>query len=310
MTTFNHVSSIGQKNAIAGLEDNIKHFLDWSFVNIGGFINIQNNTSGLYGSNFNTLKSVNDPSIPVSRVWEGIRKDWIYESGISFGSSTPISISGIRLNSVFIPGPTGSGAYTYNINYPLGRIVFDNNVSSNSNIQIDYSYRYVQTYKANESLWWKEVQSESYNPANFSTSGNHAITANHRAQLPAILIETIPRTVLTPRELGTTQNVIVQDVLCHIFTENINQRNNIAEILVLQKDKTLGLYDVNKVVKNNVYPLNKNGTINPSGLDYPTLSSNYLQHWCTIKDSSISELNTLSNSLYNGIVRWSIEIFP
>jgi hypothetical protein len=309
MSTFQHVNSIGEKNAVAGLEDNIKSFLDWSFLNIGGFVNVYSNTSGLYGSSFDTLKPVIDPS-QKAKLWEAPRKDWVYESGISFQSGYPIPISGVHLNNTFLPAPSGSGSYTYTINYPLGQISFDNYISANSNVKLEYSYRYVQTYKANDSLWWKEIQAETYNPANFSSKGDYSITANHRVQLPAIMIETIPRTVLIPRELGNTENVIVQDILLHIFTENINHRNTIAETLLLQKDKTLALYDVSKVVKYNAFPLLANGMPNPSGLNYPELSTNYRQHWCTINNSTISELNTFSSSLYNGIVRWSVEIFP
>lgn len=309
MSTFQHVDSIGQKNAIAGLEDNLKSFLDWSFLNIGGFVNVYSNTSGLYGSVFDTLKPVSDPS-QKAKIWEAVRKDWVYESGITFQSTSPISISGIYLNNTFLPAPSGSGNYTYNINYPLGQISFDNYISSNSVVKLEYSYRYVQTYKSNDSLWWKEVQAETYDPSNFKPNGDHSITANHRAQLPAIIIETIPRTVLIPRELGNTDNVIIQDVFLHVFAENINHRNTITETLLLQKDKTLALYDVNKVVKYNVNPVLPNGSPNPSGLNYPDLAMNYRQHWCNINNSDVSELNTVSSSLYNSIVRWSIEIFP
>lgn len=309
MSTFQHVDSIGQKNAIAGLEDNVKSFLDWSFLNIGGFVNVYSNTSGLYGSVFDTLKPVSDPS-QKAKIWEAVRKDWVYESGITFQSTSPISISGIYLNNTFLPAPSGSGNYTYNINYPLGQISFDNYISSNSVVKLEYSYRYVQTYKSNDSLWWKEVQAETYDPSNFKPNGDHSITANHRAQLPAIIIETIPRTVLIPRELGNTDNVIIQDVFLHVFAENINHRNTITETLLLQKDKTLALYDVNKVVKYNVNPVLPNGSPNPSGLNYPDLAMNYRQHWCNINNSDVSELNTVSSSLYNSIVRWSIEIFP
>lgn len=38
MTTFHNVSSIGHKDTISILEDNIKGFLDWSFINIGDLL--------------------------------------------------------------------------------------------------------------------------------------------------------------------------------------------------------------------------------------------------------------------------------
>jgi hypothetical protein len=308
MTTFHNVSSITNKDRISSLEDNIKSFLDWSFLHIGGFVNVNIPTSGINGGNFHILKSTSDPSLG-NKVWQSPRKDWVYETGIVYASGSPIQFSGIYLNNTFLPAPTGSGSYSYNINYPLGQVIFTNPVSANSTIQANYSYRYVQTYKSSDSFWWKEVQKETYNPSNFNKQ-DYSITSVHRVQLPALIIELIPRTVQIPYQLGSVDNIIIQDIFLHIYTENANQRNILIDTLIHQKDKTLYLYDISNVIKNNRYSLNKFGNINPSGYSYPNILNNFSSYWCTIKDSNIAELNTLSSSLYNGIVRWSMEIFP
>lgn len=308
MTTFQNVSSITNKNRISILEDNIKSFLDWSFLHIGGFVNVNIPSSGIAGGSFHSLKYVDDPSLK-NKVWQAPRKDWVYETGIVYESGSPVNISGIYLNNTFLPAPTGSGNYTYNINYPLGQIVFDKPVSATSNIAASYSYRYIQTYKSSDNYWWKEVQQETYNPINFNKQ-NYSITTNHRVQLPAIIIELIPRLQQVPYQLGSVDNILIQDIFLHVYTENANQRNVIIDALIHQKDKTLYLYDINKVIKNNRYMLNKHNNINPSGYNYPSIVEHFSDYWCTIKDSNIGELNTLSSSLYNGIVRWSVEIFP
>jgi hypothetical protein len=311
MTTFHNVGGINERNNISSIEDNMKSFLDWSFLNIGGFINVKIPNSGITTTgNLYTLKPVIENSTTAIKTWEGLRKDWVYESGINYNNFSPTAISGIFLNGNYLPGPTGSGNYGYNINYPLGRVVFNNSVSSTSNVRLDYSYRYVQTYKANEAIWWKEVQAETYNPANYKPSGDYSITANNRAQLPAIVIETIPRTVLLPHQLGTAENIVIQDIFLHVFTENPTHRNNLLDILVAQKDKAFNLYDIDMVNKLKIYPLNIYGNINPTGLNFPALSNNYKKYWCTIKDSTIGEINNISSKLFNGIVRWSVEIFP
>jgi hypothetical protein len=308
MTTFHNVNSITNKDRISGLEDNIKSFLDWSFLHVGGFINVEIPTSGVAGGSFHILKNSEDP-VMKDRVWQSPRKDWVYESGIVYNSGSPINFSGVYLNNTFLPAPTGSGNYSYNVNYPLGQIIFDKPVSSRSSVTAEYSYRYIQVYKSSENFWWKEVQKETYSPSNFS-KGEYSITSVHRVQLPAIIIELIPRTTQIPHELGNVNNILIQDLFLHIYTENANQRNSIIDALLHQKDKTLLLYNSNKVIKENRYFLNKFGNINASGYNYPNIIQNFQEHWCTIKDSNIGELNSLSSSLYNGIVRWSIEIFP
>jgi hypothetical protein len=328
MTQFNHVQSIGKKDRLSGLEDNLKGFLDWSFLQIGGFVNVSIPTSGLVtapNTGFHILKCVSDPSVP-SKTWEAPRKDWVYENSsyinnpatiaynpygsVASGLNTsPVSFSGVYLNNTFLPAPSGSGNYTYQVNYPLGHIVFNNKVAATSTVTASYSYRYVQVYKASESVWWKEIQKETYNPQ-IKTDGDYSITSNHRVQLPCIMIELIPRTEMIPYQLGTTENIVIQDVLLHVFAPTANQRNNIIDTLLLQKDNSFWLYDVSAVIKNNAYLLNRNGNINPSGYNYNILIDNFKDHWSTIKKATLSELNNISSSLYNGIVRWSIEIFP
>lgn len=308
MTTFHNVSSLTNNDRIAGLEENIKSFLDWSFLHVGGFVNVTIPTSGVEGGSFHILKNSEDP-IMKDRVWQSPRKDWIYESGISYENTSPIVFSGISLNNTFLPTPTGSGNYTYNINYPLGQIVFDKPVSSRSLITTEYSYRYIQVYTSSDSDWWKEVQKETYNPSNFNKQ-DFSITSVHRVQLPAIVVEVIPRTNQIPRELGSVKNILVVDLFLHIFTENKKQRNSIVDALLNQKDITLFLYNSNKIAKQNKNTLNKFGNINPNGYNYPDIIEHFKEYWCTIYNSNLAELNSLSSSLYNGIVRWSIEIFP
>ena len=306
MSKFKDVYDIGQRNVISSLEDNLKNFLDWGFLNIGGFIDVNVPPSGNTGPAFARL--VTDPSFNSNTVWETERKDWVYESGVSHSNRSPINISGIYLNNTFLPAPSGSGSYSYSLNYPLGRITFSNPVGASSKVALNYSYKYVQIYKANESTWWKELQNNTY----FTNNPDYNITSNHRIQLPAIIIETIPRTVLTPYEIGTAENIVQQDILLHIFTENPVQRNSIIDTLVLQKDKTLYLNNLTKMLKDHVYPLDYKGQPNTNRFNYDQLQTNsaYFLKKCFINNASVTEINTFSNSLYNGIVRWTLEIFP
>lgn len=312
MSTFNFVKDISERDSISCLEDNIKSFLDWSFLNIGGFIDVNIPSSGISGGDFSKLRSVPDPGTSTNKVWESPRKDWVYETGVNHNGNTPNQISGIYLNNAFLPSPTGSGSYGYFIDYNLGRVTFNNPVSNNSSINLSYSYRYVQTYKANESIWWKEIQENSYNPSNFKTNPDTFITSNHRVQLPAIVLQTAPRSVSIPYELGTATNILIQDILLHIYTENPTTRNSLIDMLIKQKDKSLNLYDTNKVIKYNSQPVNYRGEPNINRLNYDQISNDprFLLKRCFIENSVLSELNNFSDSLYHAVVRWSIEIFP
>lgn len=312
MTTFNHVNNIGEKGPISLLEDNIKMFLDWSFLNIGGFINVKLNNPDISNNNFSQLKLTSVAGSAPNTMWESVRKDWVYENNINYSNNTPINISGIYLNNTFLSAPTGSGAYGYAINYPLGRISFNNPINANSNVKLEYSYRYVQVYKANDTSWWKEFQDQTYNAAYSKTNNITNISSDNRIQFPAIVVENTSRTYLKPYELGTSENIVYQDVLLYIFSDTGSYRNVLVDILLKQKDKILHLIDTNKVIKNKVNQLNYLGQKNPTGLNYDQLFGDpaYYVNKSHIKDAILTETDAISNGLFTGIVRWTLEIFP
>jgi hypothetical protein len=315
MTTFNTVKHIGEKSVIASLEDNIKSFLDWGFLNIGGFVNAS--IPPVTSNPATILKPVSYPPKPPNTVWETTRKDWVYETGISYSNSQPINISGIYVNSNFAPltivsnDIIGLSNPLYSINYPLGQVIFSSSQSSNSSIRLNYSYRYVQVYKSNESVWWKEIQKLAYN-THKAADGDKKLFADHKVQMPAIIIETIPRMSQTPYQLGSVKNIITQDVLLHIFAESPTERANLVDVLILQKDKDSFLYDINKLVKNNKQPLNFDGSKNQSGFNYGQILSNaqYLKNAFYIENAVLSEYNQISSSLYNAVIRWTLKIYP
>lgn len=315
MTTFNTVKHIGEKSVISSLEDNIKSFLDWGFLNIGGFVN--SNIQSIGNNPATILKPVSYPPKPPNTVWETTRKDWVHETGISYSNSQPINISGIYINSNFAPltvlsdDIVGLSNQLYSINYPLGQVIFSSSQPSNASIKLNYSYRYVQIYKSNESVWWKEIQKLAYN-THKASDGDKKLFSDHRIQMPAIIIETIPRMSQTPYQLGSVKNIITQDILLHVFTESPAERANLVDVLVLQKDKDSFLYDINKLVKNNKQPLNFDGSKNPAGLNYGQILSNteYLKNAFYIENAVLSEYNQISSSLYNAVIRWTLKIYP
>jgi hypothetical protein len=318
MTNFNTYNHIGKKSVLSSVEDNIKAFLDNGFLNIGGFINAVIPANGT--NPVTNLKPVDYPPYKKNTVWQSERKDWIYESNIDY-SNQPISISGIYVNNNYVLNlneltqlePLSSSAYSYNINYPLGQIIFTNPQSSSTNVKLNYSYRYIQVYKSNENIWWKELQNSTYNPQKTRIpDGDLQIFADHRVQLPAIIVEMIPRMYQTPYQLGSVQNIITQDVLLHIFTNTPQQRSQIVDILIAQKDKDSFFYDIDKVVKNNKYFLSKDGSKNVLGLSYKQILQNtaYLTNAFYIENAIVSEYNQFSSNLYNSVVRWTLKIYP
>jgi hypothetical protein len=311
--TFMGVDNIGSTMIINELENNYKSFLDWGFLNIGAFTNVDRPTQNINSFNLHVLKSTTDNNNLKNRVWQAPRKDWVHESGITFNGVSPINISGVYVNSTFYPAPTGSGSVTYTINYPEGKVVFNSNISPNSTVEMEYSYRNIQVYKMEEFPYWKEIQHRSLeNKTGFSLSdkGDFAIGSENRVQLPAVVIEPIARSNSKPFRLGDKSLIIEQDLLLHILSDNPKDKNNIVDIIRLQEDRVMWLYNTNEVIKSGLYPLNYNGSKNLNGQNYYNIVNNENLRWlrCRITDVNISEINFVNIRMYGSVVRVSNEI--
>ena len=245
-SSFKKVRHYGEPLVIRQLEVNTKHYFDWAFLKIGAWNNVDNSSSGIYGGNFYNLREVDDSGYGDNRVYQSIRKDWIYETGVNYCSPlTPVSsvdynvaqsrnqvftnynhnfssgdsvviennsvyngsytvhdLSGSEsfyltsnINSgegtggsvygvynpvtppkIYVDGTlrtTGESNYSHYINYPLGRVIFDDDQST-STISADYSYRAVQTYISDDLPWFFEVQYDSLDPSNLHWTQNIA----------------------------------------------------------------------------------------------------------------------------------------
>ena len=312
-TSFARVSQIGETLYNSELESNLKSFMDWSFLGIGGWFNVTIPTAGAFGGTFDQLRLVDDPSYTAGQIWEAARKDWVWETGAVNNGYNPINIS----TGVWVDGslyPTGDATYGHHYNYPLGRVVFDNAISTTSTVQLEYSYRNVQTYIADEAPWWDELQYNSMrvDDSTFSqtSSGNWAILANNRVQMPAIVIEVVPRRRFKPYELGNTSQFVTQDVLFHIVAESRWWRNQLVDIISLQKDQPLMLYDTDKVISGSGYPLDYRGMVVAPSSTYESIvyDKNYQFTQCRITDMSVSEMESYNSRLHEGTVRASFEV--
>lgn len=314
------INSIGQHLFLSQLENNLKSFLEWGLLNIGGFINVTRSQSNIHGSQLFKLKPTADPNYKTSQVWQTMRKDWVWEdniqySGISSGNGyvSPILISGIYINDMFYPVGTADPNYSYKIDYINSRIVFDNQICNSSDIQMEYAYRWAQVYTYDNAKWWQQLQYRTdENTLHFNQirQGDFSVFSTNRIQLPSIIIESIPRGTSKPYRLGDKSLVMDQDIMCHIISENRHDRNMLIDILRLQQDKVIWLYDTNEVIKNNVYPYNIDGTLNSGRLTYKELldSEDYRLNKCILKDIYASDVESFSPFLSESSVRLTLEV--
>jgi hypothetical protein len=308
-TRLRAVSNIGDSLLLDQVTTNLMSFLDWGFLGIGAFVNISRPTSGVYGGNEHRLRLSEDRNYRKGQVWEGFRSNWVWESGIEYPVQ-PIQISGVYLNNTFLPTAT-TGTFSYSINYPLGRVVFNNPISPTSQVELNYSFKQISVQSA-DSPWFKELQFNSYrvddSHFNLYGSGIWSTAAQNRIQLPAVVVEFSPRRTLTGKELGGG-SFIYQDYNFHIFAETSFERGNLLDILTFQKQQKLFLYDKNLIQNANAWPLDYFGSIAPSALCYPDLVNNYFNHKAIyFYDTSGQEAMNYIPGLFCAMVRATFEI--
>ena len=91
------------------------------------------------------------------------------------------------------------------------------------------------------------------------------------------------------------------------------------DILSLQKDNTVSLFDVDRIGRNNAYPLDWQGTPKADALRHPELvaatgDGGYLNTGnvghgnLRFKDTAITAVTAISPNLYHGVVRTSTEV--
>lgn len=309
---FSGITKLGDNLLINHLEANFKSFLDWGFLHIGGFVNVNIPDNNIHNNALYTFKPAENANYDTGQLWQTVRKDWVWESGVIFDSHSPINISGIFINSSFYPIGTSDPTYKYTLNFQNSELVFDNPIPVDTNIHMNYSYRWVQVYNYIDAKWWQELQFNTDNTESFfeQNSGDFSKLPSQRVQLPAIVIETVPRGSSEPYRLGDKSLIVYQDMLLHILAENISDRNTIIDIIRLQQDKVIWLYNIDDVIASGVYAINFDGTLNSSRLQYDNLVKNSLFQWkrCKINNIFVSEVDITPSRISEGTIRLTCEI--
>ena len=309
---FKGVTDYGNSLVSDQITTNLSEWLKWGFLGIGAFTNVRFAASGVYGGQLDKLRLVDDPNYNAGQVWEGFRNNWVYESGVNYGYQ-PVQISGIFTDSTWRP-LNEAGAYSYYINYPLGQVVFNTAIPTNTNVRLEYSYRHVNIQTA-DVPWFREVMLNSFRPDNqqFLQVGSGAwnVLAQNRIQLPAVIVEAIPQFRFKGAALGGGQNHF-HDVLFHVIAENPWERNQIADCIAYQNDSTVAFFDVNEMVAQNRFPLNQYGALQSGATNWPVwIAGTGLGglHWKTaFLQNTVGMEGPQTPLVFTGIVKTTCEV--
>lgn len=272
-TRFRAVTEVGDSLLSDQLESNLLNFFNWAMLGVGGFFNVSIPSSGAFGGDQHRLAQATDPYYEPGQLWQGFRQEWVWETGVDYPVQ-PIHVSGVYVNGHFHPTASTTGAYAHHVNYPLGRVEFDSPIAASSVVTCEFSYRYAPFTTSNV-MWFRDIQRDSFrvDAAHFRQvgSGVWSTMGQTRLQLPAVVIEVLPRTNRVGFGVGTNEATVKQDVLFHVIAETPSDRNKLHDIVTTQWSKRIIMYDVNWVHEAAAYPLDENGSPASGALMYPDM---------------------------------------
>lgn len=300
-------SDLYNQNLIHGVID----WCRWAMLKIGGFQNVLvSHGTGIYGGELSRLRLVDDPNYTNGQVWESARADWVWETGIGY-SVEPKFASGVYVNSTFYPTASTTGTYAHHINFPLGRVVFNSAISTNSVVKADYSYRSVAFGKSKE-VWFQELLYDSFKVERddfLTSSGSHSQLAQARRQLPAVGMELVTRRQYVPYEIGGGQ-YINQDMLMYILAENETDRDQLVDILANQDGRTIWIPNRAWMKASANYPLDLDYRGSPvaSPMQFPEIiaatgDGGFAWNKVLLGNTTVQLMQTVNSWLYRAVVR-------
>lgn len=275
---FKGVETITDPLLSEQLENNVAQFFNWAMLEAGAYYNITLPVSGVYGGSFSQLRLSSRDGYTAGKVWEGVRKHWIWETGVSY-PTPPINISGVYVNGNFQP-ITGEGTYSHKIDYWNGSIIFNNPIPTNSLVQCEYSMRmYPFTTSDSIAEIRQQIQQGSFrvdsNQFLQVGSGDWNSSPEQRIQLPIVIVDTQP---LSRRqygvELGNGRMWSTQTCVLHILAKTKTDYKKLHDVIVSQQDKTIFGFNLKNASIDNRF-LNFDGTVADSTYIYPDLIENY-----------------------------------
>lgn len=300
--TFKGTNSLFEFSTTEVLDINLKFWLDWSFLNIGGFDNMNIPASGAYNGDMSRLIPVRDRDYTNGQVWKAPRSNWVWESGLSY-ESQPTQVSGAYVNNVF--------STALKVDYPNGRVIFDSPVSTNSVVQANYSSRMIHIYSASESDFFNDLQGDSYRVDRHGYGIGSGEYDYERIQTPAIIYESFART-FNPYQLGGNQ-YSEQQILFHIITEDRNTANKLSDIIAEQNEKTIFLFDPEYLKDSGTFPLDYRGGLNDGALTYnqliiPKEDGGYRWRKLRLYDSNKQSTTKLQNNMFHTPIKFKTDL--
>lgn len=301
-------TTINESTLTNDIVENLISYFDWGLINKDNFISVNIPTTGTYGGNDHVLSYVDDPRFTNGQVWQMMRGNLVWESGLDSSTQPLVSsdssypgVSGVYIDDVFYPTST-TGVYAHHIDHLNGQVVFDTAISTTSSVSCEYSYKYITVEKAGGLNWFKRIQINSER----SDEDTPYLLRDNTVQLPVIGIEVTNDRSFKGYQLGGG-SFVKTSILFHCIAEDPYTRDFLVDMVSYQNESVLTMYDLNSIDSNNAFPINNNGVPVSGALTYDEIVSQYPYRALRLTDMKIDSIYTLGN-IFVGTVKCSTEV--
>jgi len=253
--------TIGEKTIAEQVVENIRYWLDISFLEMGGYDNISLHEENNRSTDISELKKVEDRVYGDGYVYQSFFKNWVYESGANFPSAAvqPVICSGFWVDSDF-HDKSSSGALAHHVDYIHGRIIFDDvdpvdTAYGSGDVQIyaEFSYKRVNIVAEHELHRTVAVSEEMNNPLGSGLD----VMSDLQIALPAVIISQV-RDEWTGFQLGGSKKAN-HTIIGRVYSPERYQASRIVDILSEQENKRIPSIDWNLTES----PVDEYGDVNP-----------------------------------------------
>jgi len=282
---------------------NLKWFIDWGLLNNGAYGIYEYDSSSFYDDDESKLHPVKDERYGDGCVWEGVGREWVWESGAALsasGSVDPFRVSGVYINGDFYP-TTEVGINAHHVDYSNGRIIFDEAKSTNDDIRAEFTSRSVFVGFADH-IEFRTLMLNAATEFLTDSSTSGVPTRENQVWLPSIFLE-LNRGTQRGWQLGGGQ-IKTRYLTFHVFADNPSDRNLLMDWLDYQSRSTFWMADLNSVT----FPFDGYGDLVSGVTNWNKMVSDHPWKRLRVIDSNPHVINSLNSQIFRARVVWEIEI--
>ena len=289
-----------------GLTDQLLYYVQgwlyWGLLHHGAYNIYKIGQDSYFADNEAVLHYVPDGRLPDRTVYDGVGREWVYESGVVVptGAVAPFRVSGVYVNGNFISA-SSVGPHRFHTDYRNGRIIFDESQDSTDIISAEYTNRAVYIGFA-DSKEFQLLMLDSIEEFLTNTTPSGTPAKDHQIWLPSIFIE-VQSGSGRGLQLGGGQ-IKTRTIVLHIFADSAGDRNLLLDWLDFQNRAAFWLADLNKIT----FPFDQYGDIVSGTTNWIDLMNSYPWRKLRIMDGICKNINSLNTKLFRGTVTWKVEL--